>query len=287
MSSIRTMPSLCWTNPSGLLTVPGKHAHLQDCLEHRAREAFPTVTCIHRLDMDTSGLLVMALTPAAHAHIGRQFEKRQTEKSYIARVYGRMEQETGVVDLPLRCDWPNRPKQMVDLEQGAFGHYPLAGLRKRRKRKPRFASPQNRSLPSTPCPYDAPRSSDFRRSVLRARRGQRHGRPFAIACARLGLYPPRTAEPSALPRTRSVLRTAGDLKKPSPLAGDFCVSRPSTLRDAHLRSLLRMKALSLTISFILRSHAVAKRRRASRRIKEMVMQRSPRGKGIRASRMQN
>ena len=109
---------LVLNKPSGLLTVPGKHAHLQDCLEYRAREAFATATCIHRLDMDTSGLLVMALTPEAHAHIGRQFEKRQTEKSYIARVYGRIEQDEGVVDLPLRCDWPNRPKQMVDHMDG-------------------------------------------------------------------------------------------------------------------------------------------------------------------------
>lgn len=112
------MDYLVLNKPSGLLSVPGKHAHLKDCLEARVRESFPSATTIHRLDMDTSGVIVMALTPHGHRHIGQQFEKRRTQKVYQARVYGFVEQNEGVIDLPLRCDWPNRPKQMVDHELG-------------------------------------------------------------------------------------------------------------------------------------------------------------------------
>ncbi len=104
--------------PSGLLSVPGKYDHLKDCLEARVQEKYPSATTIHRLDMDTSGVIVMALTPHGHRHIGQQFEKRRTQKVYQARVFGVMAQDEGVIDLPLRCDWPNRPKQMVDHELG-------------------------------------------------------------------------------------------------------------------------------------------------------------------------
>ena len=109
---------LVLNKPSGLLSVPGKHAHLQDCLERRVQEHFTDATTIHRLDMDTSGVIVMARTRHGHKHIGQQFEKRRTQKVYHARVFGDVEGDEGVVDLPLRCDWPNRPKQMVDYELG-------------------------------------------------------------------------------------------------------------------------------------------------------------------------
>ncbi|NQZ07184.1 MAG: RNA pseudouridine synthase, partial [Algicola sp.] len=68
--------------------------------------------------MATSGLMVMALTKAAHREISRQFQHRETKKNYIARVYGHIEQDEGSIELPLICDWPNRPKQMVDFERG-------------------------------------------------------------------------------------------------------------------------------------------------------------------------
>ena len=103
---------------SGLLSVPGRLAEHQDCLQHRVMSVLPTATIVHRLDMATSGIIVMALNKAAHVDISRQFEKRLTEKTYIARVYGKLEQESGEVDLPLICDWPNRPKQKVDLAHG-------------------------------------------------------------------------------------------------------------------------------------------------------------------------
>ena len=104
--------------PAGLLSVPGKGAHLADCLLARVQAAYPEALLVHRLDRDTSGVMVFALTPHAQRHLGLQFEKRQVKKTYVARVSGRMSQKTGVIDLPLIVDWPNRPRQMVDHENG-------------------------------------------------------------------------------------------------------------------------------------------------------------------------
>ncbi len=104
--------------PAGLLSVPGKGAHLSDCLIARVQAVFPQALLVHRLDRDTSGVMVFALTPHAQRHLGLQFEKRQTKKTYVARVYGEMAEKTGTVDLPLIVDWPNRPLQKVDHETG-------------------------------------------------------------------------------------------------------------------------------------------------------------------------
>ena len=104
--------------PAGLLSVPGKGPELADCLLSRVQEVFPQALLVHRLDRDTSGIIVFALTPHAQRHLGLQFEKRQTRKTYVARVSGRLEPKTGTVDLPLIVDWPNRPRQKVDHETG-------------------------------------------------------------------------------------------------------------------------------------------------------------------------
>jgi len=109
---------LILSKPSGLLTVPGKPAAHADCLEVRARKKFPTATIVHRLDMDTSGILVMAMTAQAHRHIGLQFERRKTEKTYIARVWGQVAENEGTIVAPIITDWPNRPRQMIDFEKG-------------------------------------------------------------------------------------------------------------------------------------------------------------------------
>jgi tRNA pseudouridine32 synthase/23S rRNA pseudouridine746 synthase len=103
---------------SGLLSVPGRLPEHQDCLQNRVQRVLPTATIVHRLDMATSGIMVMALNKPAHVAISRQFEKRETSKSYLARVYGEVKEDQGSVNLPLICDWPNRPKQMVDHENG-------------------------------------------------------------------------------------------------------------------------------------------------------------------------
>lgn len=104
--------------PSGLLSVPGKGAHLADCLLSRVQEAFPQALLVHRLDRDTSGIMIFALSPHAQRHLGLQFEKRQTKKTYVARISGHLDPRKGTVDLPLIVDWPNRPKQMVCHETG-------------------------------------------------------------------------------------------------------------------------------------------------------------------------
>jgi len=104
--------------PAGLLSVPGKGAHLADCLIARVQAAFPEALLVHRLDRDTSGVMVFALSRHAQRHLGLQFEHRQIKKTYVARVWGRLEPATGCVDLPLIVDWPNRPKQKVDHETG-------------------------------------------------------------------------------------------------------------------------------------------------------------------------
>lgn len=104
--------------PSGLLSVPGKGTHLADCLLSRVQAAYPEALLVHRLDRDTSGVMVFGLTPHAQRHLGRQFEKRQVKKIYIARVWGIVAEKSGVVDLPLIVDWPSRPLQKVDFETG-------------------------------------------------------------------------------------------------------------------------------------------------------------------------
>ena len=109
---------LILNKPSGLLTVPGKAAEHQDCLERRVQRVYPEARIVHRLDMSTSGIVVMALGLDSQRHLNRQFEQRQTEKHYIARLEGTMQAEKGVVELPLICDWPNRPKQMACFERG-------------------------------------------------------------------------------------------------------------------------------------------------------------------------
>ncbi len=99
--------------PAGLLSVPGKGEHLADCLHARVRGAFPEALLVHRLDRDTSGVIVFALTPHAQRHLGLQFERRHARKCYIARVWGEPAGDAGTIDLPLTVDWPNRPLQMV------------------------------------------------------------------------------------------------------------------------------------------------------------------------------
>ena len=106
------------SKPSGLLSVPGKGPELADCLLARVQAAYPTALLVHRLDRDTSGVMVFALTPHAQRHLGLQFEKRQTRKTYVARVAGEMAEKSGTVDLPLIVDWPNRPRQKVCHETG-------------------------------------------------------------------------------------------------------------------------------------------------------------------------
>ena len=107
--------------PSGLLTVPGKDPSLADCLEARVRARRadrPDTKVVHRLDKDTSGLLLLAYDKKALGALGSQFEHRKIAKYYVARVWGDVAGDSGVIDLPLATDWENKPRQRVDHERG-------------------------------------------------------------------------------------------------------------------------------------------------------------------------
>ena len=104
--------------PSGLLSVPGRLPAHQDSIMTRIQAQFPCAESVHRLAMATSGVLVVALTKEAERELKRQFREREPQKNYVARVWGHPTQDEGLIDLPLICDWPNRPKQKVCFEQG-------------------------------------------------------------------------------------------------------------------------------------------------------------------------
>ena len=104
--------------PAGLLSVPGKLEGRKDCLEGRLRAAFWDSLLVHRLDCDTSGVMIFARNKLAQGFLGQEFEQRQAKKTYVARVSGRVEGERGRIDLAIGSDWPNRPRQMVDHVNG-------------------------------------------------------------------------------------------------------------------------------------------------------------------------
>ena len=104
--------------PAGLLSVPGRGEDKDDCLIHRAQAEFPEALIVHRLDMGTSGLLVLARGPAMQRALSITFQDRCVSKRYVALVAGHPAEDEGEVALPLICDWPNRPRQRVDFELG-------------------------------------------------------------------------------------------------------------------------------------------------------------------------
>jgi tRNA pseudouridine32 synthase/23S rRNA pseudouridine746 synthase len=99
--------------PSGLLSVPGRGAARADCMLARASARWPGLLVVHRLDMATSGLLVLARHEAAQRSLSIAFADRHTHKRYEAVVHGLVPQAQGEVDLPLITDWPRRPLQKV------------------------------------------------------------------------------------------------------------------------------------------------------------------------------
>ncbi|WP_018148203.1 RluA family pseudouridine synthase [Henriciella marina] len=100
--------------PSGLLSVPGRGAARQICALSHLRQMFGPVLDVHRLDMDTSGLIVFARTPAAQSHLSRQFEDRSVTKVYHALVDGRPSGQAGEIELPIGRRWDDRPKRCID-----------------------------------------------------------------------------------------------------------------------------------------------------------------------------
>ena len=104
--------------PSGLLTVPGKELKHHDSLELRVKIEYPNSFLVHRLDMDTSGVVIFALSKSTQRSLNLQFEKRIVKKLYEARVFGNIKEDNGFIDLPLIVDWPNRPLQKIDAKEG-------------------------------------------------------------------------------------------------------------------------------------------------------------------------
>lgn len=111
--------------PAGLLSVPGRPVpggpDNQDCIAARVRVRFPDACgplIVHRLDMETSGLMVLAFDPDAHRALSGQFERREVRKAYAALVRGRPAADCGRIDLPIRPDIDNRPRQIVDPVRG-------------------------------------------------------------------------------------------------------------------------------------------------------------------------
>ena len=104
--------------PSGLLSVPGNQPQYYDSAMSRVKEKYGFCEPAHRLDMATSGILLFALSKAADRELKRQFREREPKKYYQALVWGDVEQDHGVVELPLICDWENRPRQKICFERG-------------------------------------------------------------------------------------------------------------------------------------------------------------------------
>ena len=104
--------------PSGLLSTPGRDPGLQDSVATRIKSLSPYAELVHRLDMDTSGVLLLALRKQSESALKVQFQERITQKVYWARVWGQLPQLEGEIDLPLICDWPRRPLQKVCWETG-------------------------------------------------------------------------------------------------------------------------------------------------------------------------
>lgn len=103
--------------PSGLLSVPGNQPQYYDSAMSRVKEKYGFCEPAHRLDMATSGILLFALSKAADRELKRQFREREPKKYYQALVWGHVEQDHGVVELPLICDWENRPRQKICFAQ--------------------------------------------------------------------------------------------------------------------------------------------------------------------------
>jgi tRNA pseudouridine32 synthase/23S rRNA pseudouridine746 synthase len=104
--------------PAGMLSVPGRGADKQDCAASRVQALHADARVVHRLDMATSGLLVMARGADAQRRLGDAFARREVRKRYVAVVHGRLSAAHGEIDLPLVADWPHRPRQKVDAEHG-------------------------------------------------------------------------------------------------------------------------------------------------------------------------
>ena len=114
---------LVLNKPSGLLAVPGRGEDKQDCLSRRVQSLYPDALIVHRLDMATSGLMLMGRGIAMQRALSQLFERREVHKRYLAVVDGRLAPAPepdgwGMVDLPIAVDWPRRPLRIIDAASG-------------------------------------------------------------------------------------------------------------------------------------------------------------------------
>lgn len=110
--------------PGGMLTIPGKGDDKYDCVTTRLKKLFPKCIeqpSVHRLDMATSGLIVLAFNQKAHSNLSIQFQNREVKKEYIALLDGLIPEDKGRIELPFRLDVDNRPYQIYDPENGKIG----------------------------------------------------------------------------------------------------------------------------------------------------------------------
>lgn len=116
--------------PEFLLTVPGRAPENKDCVITRLKKDFPDAVIVHRLDLDTSGILIVPIVRSAMSHIARQFQERKIYKRYEAIVWGEIKEQIGEVDLPIIVDWENRPLQCINFDTGrnALTHYRNLGF---------------------------------------------------------------------------------------------------------------------------------------------------------------
>ena len=119
------MDVLLVDKPHHLLSVPGRHPLNRDSLIRRLQIRYPDVQAVHRLDLDTSGLMVVPKHRESLSELARQFQRRQIEKEYTAIVWGEVPEDRGSIELPIATDWPNRPKQIICEERGkhALTHF--------------------------------------------------------------------------------------------------------------------------------------------------------------------
>ena len=104
--------------PDLLLSIPGRHPRNKDCLSARLQRDYPSASIVHRLDLDTSGIMVVPLNRPTHAHLSRQFQQRLVQKTYHAVVFGEVAEDAGDIDLPIAPDWADRPRQKICREKG-------------------------------------------------------------------------------------------------------------------------------------------------------------------------
>jgi tRNA pseudouridine32 synthase/23S rRNA pseudouridine746 synthase len=104
--------------PCGMLSVPGRGEDKQDCVVSRLQQGINDIRVVHRLDCHTSGVMLLAIGIDMQRQLSRQFHDREVEKCYVALVHGAIKQDSGIIDIPMRGDPDNRPKQLVDYVNG-------------------------------------------------------------------------------------------------------------------------------------------------------------------------